>query len=121
MRTSGSNWSASAGSMGTQTRPVLGCTQKGALSKWFMCLDTSMSRRGNVYAKTISCWVQRMPAMSIVAEEGFERETHQRLPQHGSLERALSLLGCAFNFALQQGPPCHSLIASRRADALVRL
>lgn len=28
------------------TLPVLGCTQKGALSKWFIFLLTSMSRRG---------------------------------------------------------------------------
>mmetsp|Transcript_1908 Transcript_1908/g.6651 ORF Transcript_1908/g.6651 Transcript_1908/m.6651 type:complete len:201 (-) Transcript_1908:748-1350(-) len=51
----GSKVPADFGSMGTQTRPVLGCTQKGALSRWFMCLDTSTSSLGYVCAKTISC------------------------------------------------------------------
>jgi len=48
LRTRGSKACASWGSIGTQTRPVFGCTQKGALSRWFMCLETSMSRRGKV-------------------------------------------------------------------------
>ena len=59
LRTMGSKSSASAGLIGTQTRPVLGCTQKGALSKWFMCLDTSTSSRGNVCANTISYCAHR--------------------------------------------------------------
>lgn len=42
----GSKWSISCGSRGTQIRPVLGCTQNGALSKWFRCFDTSASMRG---------------------------------------------------------------------------
>ena len=41
--------------MGTQTRPVPGCTQKGDLSKWLRCLETSESRRGYVYSRMISC------------------------------------------------------------------
>ena len=34
--------------------PVLGCTQKGALSRWLRFLDTSTSSRGYVCANTIS-------------------------------------------------------------------
>lgn len=60
MRTIGSKSSANAGSMGTHTRPVFGCTQKGALSRWFMCLDTSTSSRGKVCANTISHCAQQI-------------------------------------------------------------
>jgi len=42
----GSKLSQSWGSIGTQTRPVFGWMQNGAFSKWFICFDTSMSRRG---------------------------------------------------------------------------
>lgn len=42
----GSKWSASCGSRGTQIRPVLGCTQNGALSEWLRCSDTSALMRG---------------------------------------------------------------------------
>ena len=51
----GSNSVTLEASMGTQTRPVPGCTQKGDLSKWLRCLETSESRRGYVYSKMISC------------------------------------------------------------------
>ena len=34
--------------------PVLGCTQKGALSRWLRFLETSTSRRGYACASTIS-------------------------------------------------------------------
>ena len=36
-----------SGSMGTQTRPVLGCTTKGDFKRWFICLLTLMSSLGN--------------------------------------------------------------------------
>jgi len=57
----GSKSSQLLGSIGTQTRPVLGCIQKGAFSKWFMCFDTSMSSLGYVYKKTISSTHLRRP------------------------------------------------------------
>ena len=41
--------------IGTQTRPVPGCTTKGLFSKWFKCLLTSISNRGYVYSRTMSC------------------------------------------------------------------
>mmetsp|Transcript_62966 Transcript_62966/g.150145 ORF Transcript_62966/g.150145 Transcript_62966/m.150145 type:complete len:277 (-) Transcript_62966:429-1259(-) len=42
------------GSSGTQIRCVFGCTQKGDLSKWFIDLDTAISRRGYVSLKTMN-------------------------------------------------------------------
>lgn len=43
-----------ARSMGTHTRPVFGCTQNGAFSKWLRCFDTSASSRGYVYCRMMS-------------------------------------------------------------------
>ena len=60
----GSNSSAQAGSIGTQTRPirfsqkskligatipVLGWTQNGLFKRWFTCVVTLSSKRGYVY------------------------------------------------------------------------
>jgi hypothetical protein len=46
------------------TLPVFGCTQKGALSRWFIFLDTSMSRRGNVYARTMRLGAARTSVLT---------------------------------------------------------
>ena len=52
----GSNSSTAAAFTGTQTRPVLGWTANGLLSKWFRCFETLASSRGYKYDSTIS-WI----------------------------------------------------------------
>ena len=42
----GSHSSTFDGSIGTQTRPVFGCTHQGDFSKWFLCVLTLTSKRG---------------------------------------------------------------------------
>mmetsp|Transcript_11916 Transcript_11916/g.46535 ORF Transcript_11916/g.46535 Transcript_11916/m.46535 type:complete len:250 (-) Transcript_11916:230-979(-) len=49
----GSKLSQSSATMGTHTRPVFGCTQKGDLSKWLIPLVTFTSMRGYVNARTM--------------------------------------------------------------------
>lgn len=40
------------GLIGTATSPVLGCTQNGVLSRWFIPVETWTSRRGYVRCRT---------------------------------------------------------------------
>jgi len=54
--TVGSKSSSLDVSMGTQTRPVPGCTTNGDFSRWFSFFETSISRRGYVYSRTTSCF-----------------------------------------------------------------
>ena len=42
----GSHSSTLVGSIGTQTRPVFGCTHHGDFNKWFLCVLTFTSKRG---------------------------------------------------------------------------
>lgn len=43
-----------SGSIGTHTRPVLGCTTKGDFRRWFICLLTLISSLGKITLATES-------------------------------------------------------------------
>jgi hypothetical protein len=83
---SGSKSSTSFGSIGTQTRDVLGCIQKGDLSKWFLCFDTSASRRGYVYWSMMSCIADRRGPYS----GGQKRRRWFRCRVHTKLDDSFS-------------------------------
>ena len=42
-----------SGSIGTHTRPVLGCTTKGDFKRWFICLLTLISSLGKMTLATV--------------------------------------------------------------------
>ena len=114
LRTMGSKSSASAGLMGTQTRPVFGCTQKGALSKWFMCLDTSTSSRGKVCANTISYCVQRTTSEPCgIHQSRHGQRAHQATSKRCSVTGVASFFCRLLNFSLQGRPPHRSLVFVR--------
>ena len=120
-RASGSKSSAAAGSMGTQTRPVFGCTQKGALSRWFMCFETSTSRRGKLCANTMSVCVARAESeehgAAVPAGGTRQRGEHQLAVQSGGAAPARG----ALNLSLHQRPASSSLLLARRREALAGL
>ena len=122
-RTAGSKSSATAGSMGTHTRPVLGCTQKGAFSKWFMCFDTSKSRRGKVCANTISCCAARTRHISRAAATWRWRTgcAHQRALERSRFQLVLVLLGRLLNLLFQRRPPQRRIFLRRLRVPLARL